>query len=276
MPVVASDIKYLYSGGSTNTNPNASLGGPPSIYQVANNLLFDNVTSQQASSGATDYRCLYITNDNATYNFYNPAIYIAFDTAGGANVQIGFEIANDRQYVNITRYSTTTGGTVTLTYTDTSSHNFTFAWSASASTFASNFQSAINALGYLEDVTVTASYNPSSDVLTFEVNFVGTAGARYHEVLALNANSLTYTGLSPNISIVKSVDGSPINAETVSIDVETTPPTNVVFISEDYSFSSLRALDIIPVWIKRTTPVNQAAMDSDGFTLRIRGDAVIP
>ena len=131
-------------------------------------------------------------------------------------------------------------------------------------------------LGYLEDVTVTASYNPSSDILTFEVNFVGTAGARYHEVLALNANSLTYTGLSPNISIVKSVDGSPINAETVSIDVETTPPTNVVFISEDYSFSSLRALDIIPVWIKRTTPVNQAAMDSDGFTLRIRGDAVIP
>lgn len=275
MPIVASDIKYLYSGGATNTNPNTSLGGEPSIYQVSNNLLFDNVSSRQATVGSVDYRCIYITNDNPTYNFYNPSIFIAFDTAGGANIQVGFILADDRQYVNITRYSAITGGTVTLTYNDISPTNFTFAWNSSATTFASNFQTAINAVANLDDVQVTSSYNPSSDVITFEVNFVGTAGQRYHEPLSLDANNFTFTGASPNISIIKSVDGSPVNSEASPIDVETTPPTNVVFINGFYTFPSLRALDIVPVWIKRTTLPNTAAMESDGFIVRIRGDAVL-
>jgi hypothetical protein len=275
MPIVASDIKYLYSGGTTNTNPNLSLGGEPSIYNVSNNLLFDNVTSRQAITGSVDYRCIYITNDNPTYNFYNPKIFIAFDTPGGADIQVGFILADDRQYVNITRYGATTGGTITLTYNDISSHNFTFSWDGTASNFASNFETAIRTIANLEDVEVSDSYNPSSDVLTFEVNFVGTSGQRYHEPLVLNANNLTFTGTSPNISIVKSVDGSPVNSQASPIDVETTPPTSVVFINGFYTFPSLRALDVIPVWIKRTTSANTLAMESDGFTVRIRGDAVL-
>ena len=275
MTINVGDISYLYSGGASNTNPNLSLGGEPSIYPVSSNVLFDNVTNDQATAGTTDYRCIYITNENPTDNLYNSEIYIAYDTPDGASMEIGFEVQNDRQYVAIRNFSNITGGNLTLTYTDTTTHNFTFDYDSDVNVFAGNFQDAITSLDYLTGVTVSASYDITNNILTFELNFLGDAGARYQEILALDTNSLTYTGTAPTINITKSVDGSPINQQTVAIDFETTQPTGVVFSTSSYSLGTLRPLDVVPVWIKRTVAANTAAMESDGMTLRIRGDAVI-
>lgn len=273
MPILPGNITYLYSGGATNNNPNLSLGGEPSIYSVNNNTLFDNVTSSQATTGSTDYRCLYISNDSATDSLYNSEIFILYDPSGGADIEIGFEIQNDRQNINITNFSYVTGGTITLTYTDTTTHNFTFSYDSDVSVFASNFQSAINALEYLSEVTVSASYDAGSNTLSFEVNFLGDAGSRYQELLTLQTNSLTYSGSAPNVTASKSVNGAPINQEATLIDVETTPPTSVVFFTTAYSFGTFRNLDVIPVWIKRIVAPDSPALEVDGFSLRIKGDA---
>lgn len=275
MPIVPGNISYLYSGGNTNNNPNLSLGGAPSIYTVNNNTLFDNVTSSQALTGTIDYRCLYISNDSVTDSLYNAEIFILYDPTGGGEMQIGFEFQNDRQYVNISNYSNVTGGTITLTYTDTTTHNFTFSYNSDVNTFASNFQSSINALEYLGGVTVSASYDAVSNTLAFEVNFLGDAGLRYQELLTVQNNSLTYSGSAPNVSTIKSVNGSPINQEATLIDVETTPPTSVVFSTTAYSLGTLRNLDVIPVWIKRIVAANSPALEVDGFSLRIKGDAAL-
>jgi hypothetical protein len=273
MTIAISDIKYLYSGGVSNTNQNLSLGGSPSIYQVTNNLLFDNVTALQSNAGATDYRCIYITNDNATDSLYNATIYISYETPGTVNVQLGFLSQNDRQYVNISNFDSITGGTITLTYTDTSSHNFTFSYNSDISVFSSNFQTAITAIGGLEDVTVAGSISLGSVV--FEINFLGGSANRYHETLSENANNLTYTGSAPVVSIVKSVDGSPINREAESIDFETITPTSVLFSDSPYIIEELKGLDIIPVWVKRVVSANTVAVENDGFTLKIKGNAVL-
>jgi hypothetical protein len=273
MTIAISDIKYLYSGGVSNTNQNLSLGGSPSIYQVTNNLLFDNVTALQSNAGATDYRCIYITNDNATDSLYNATIYISYETPGTVNVQLGFLSQNDRQYVNISNFDSITGGTITLTYTDTSSHNFTFSYNSDISVFSSNFQTVITAIGGLEDVTVAGSISLGSVV--FEINFLGGSANRYHETLSENANNLTYTGSAPVVSIVKSVDGSPINREAESIDFETITPTSVLFSDSPYIIEELKGLDIIPVWVKRVVSANTVAVENDGFTLKIKGNAVL-
>jgi hypothetical protein len=188
-------------------------------------------------------------------------------------VQLGFLTQDDRQYVNISNFDSITGGTITLTYTDTSSHNFTFSYNSDISVFSSNFQTAITAIGGLEDVTVAGSASLGSVV--FEINFLGGSANRYHETLSENANNLTYTGSAPVVSIVKSVDGSPINREAESIDFETITPTSVLFSDSPYIIEELKGLDIIPVWVKRVVSANTVAVENDGFTLKIKGNAVL-
>ena len=50
MPIVSTDIKYRLSGGSSNTDPTASLGGVKSTTDASTNLL-DTVSSAEAAAG---------------------------------------------------------------------------------------------------------------------------------------------------------------------------------------------------------------------------------
>jgi|LakMenE01Jun11ns_1017448.scaffolds.fasta_scaffold9958102_10 hypothetical protein len=277
MTIGYGDITYLYSGGAANLIPDLSLGGSPSVHQILNNQLFDTVTSEQSINGMTDYRCIYISNDSSTENLYSTSIYISTtNIESNVYAYLGYQVQNDRQYINITNFNTCTGGSITFAYEDTSVHNFTFNYNSSVATFASNFQTAIRAITYLEDVTVSATYDSGTDILTFEINFVGDASSRYHETISLNVNNLTYTGGVPLISFIKSVNGGPINREAELIDFETTPPANVVFSNSSYSLGTFRALDVIPVWIKRIVPKNSIPIEIDGFTVRMRGQAISP
>lgn len=62
---MASNLVFRLTGGASNSDPNASLGGVMSsnaISGTALNNLFDNVTPAEASAGATEYRMIDVYN----------------------------------------------------------------------------------------------------------------------------------------------------------------------------------------------------------------------
>ena len=66
---IATDISFVLSGGSTNLNPNNSLGGMPSSAPIVDstmNNLFDDVSALESQTDFVDYRCFYIFNDGTT------------------------------------------------------------------------------------------------------------------------------------------------------------------------------------------------------------------
>lgn len=85
--IQASDIKYYLSGGATNTNPNASLGGAISTKELVDDTLhnlFAKVGAAEALAGSTKYRALYIKNTNvASLAFQDIVAYISSQTTSG-------------------------------------------------------------------------------------------------------------------------------------------------------------------------------------------------
>jgi predicted phosphodiesterase len=68
MVLTPSDIKMFLTGGTTNTNPNLSLGGNISTKEVVTDIgnnLFRRITESEAGSGVTIYRCVAIKNTDA-------------------------------------------------------------------------------------------------------------------------------------------------------------------------------------------------------------------
>jgi hypothetical protein len=93
MPIASTDIHYRLSGGSANTDPNASLGGAKSSTQITDNTLnnlWDNVSGDQSAAGLTEYRCIYIHNNHATLTLQTPVVWISALTASADDeVDIG-------------------------------------------------------------------------------------------------------------------------------------------------------------------------------------------
>lgn len=83
MAITSSDIKFYLSGGASNTDPNASLGGAISSTEIVDNTvhnLFDKVTGAEADAGDTEYRAFYVKNTHATLTLQNAKIYIYSNT----------------------------------------------------------------------------------------------------------------------------------------------------------------------------------------------------
>lgn len=82
MAIVASDIKYYLSGGSSNTDPNASLGGAISTTEMGSSInnLWDNVSGAETTSGDTEYRCIYVKNTHGSLTLLGSKIYIQTQT----------------------------------------------------------------------------------------------------------------------------------------------------------------------------------------------------
>lgn len=73
------DLILRLSGGSGNTNPNASLGGimsSTSIVDAVDNNLFDDITRKEVIVGKTEYRCYYIYNSNASIPVHGAYFFI--------------------------------------------------------------------------------------------------------------------------------------------------------------------------------------------------------
>jgi hypothetical protein len=93
MPIASSDIKYRLSGGSSNSDVNASLGGAKSSVEVVDNTdnnLFDDVSGDEHTAGDIEYRCIYIHNGHATLELTNAIVWIQSDTTGAdSDISIG-------------------------------------------------------------------------------------------------------------------------------------------------------------------------------------------
>lgn len=89
MAILASELKYFKSA-NTVTDPNnslsatiESLGGAITANELTTGLmhdLFDVVPSAEASAGRTEYRCIYLKNENATQTLYDARVYISVNT----------------------------------------------------------------------------------------------------------------------------------------------------------------------------------------------------
>jgi len=94
MPISASDIQYRMSGGASNNDPAAALGGVESSNSFVDNAIFADVSSADASSGKTYYRCFYVHNNHATLTYLAPHIWIQTQTSSGdTDIAIGLDAA---------------------------------------------------------------------------------------------------------------------------------------------------------------------------------------
>lgn len=95
MAIVAKDVKFYLSGGASNANPKAALGGVISSHDdLALDIvgaLFDDVTSAEATAGTTEYRCYYVKNTSAS-SWYSVEVWIQADTSSAStSLAIGLD-----------------------------------------------------------------------------------------------------------------------------------------------------------------------------------------
>ncbi len=97
MAIVAADIKSRLSGGSSNSNPNLSIGGAESSVEIVDatlHNLFDIVSSAEGAAGDTEYRCYYVHNGHATLTMQSAKVYITTNTPDSdTTVEIGLAAA---------------------------------------------------------------------------------------------------------------------------------------------------------------------------------------
>lgn len=98
MAVVSSDLKWLLSGDSGNTDEDMSLGGGRSSTEVTFspilNNLFDNVTPEQSLAGEVEYRCIFLQNDHATDSISSVKIWVQSNTPNAnTTIAIGLDPA---------------------------------------------------------------------------------------------------------------------------------------------------------------------------------------
>lgn len=83
MAIVATDLKFYLSGGGSNTDPDASLGGAISSSQVGSNL-FDDIGTAEAAAGESEYRAYFVKNTNATDTAFATKVWIASNTSASS------------------------------------------------------------------------------------------------------------------------------------------------------------------------------------------------
>lgn len=122
MPIASADIKTYLSGGATNTNPNASLGGVISSTEWTGGTLhdlFDVVTGDENAAQESEYRCIYVKNTHASLTWLGVKVWISAETAGGANAAIGLDPAGNGN-------GSTTGVATTIANEDTAPTGVSF------------------------------------------------------------------------------------------------------------------------------------------------------
>jgi hypothetical protein len=100
MPIVASDIKFRLSGGASNTDPNAALGGAMSTAggglittDVLNNV-WDNVSGAEASAGDIEYRAIFIENGHGSITLTGAKVWVSSNTTS-ADDEVDIALADE-------------------------------------------------------------------------------------------------------------------------------------------------------------------------------------
>ena len=82
MPILNTDIQFRLSGGASNADQNASLGGAKSS-NSASSAIFDDVVSADSAAGDTEYRCIYVHNNHGSLTLQSAKIWIQANTPSG-------------------------------------------------------------------------------------------------------------------------------------------------------------------------------------------------
>lgn len=80
MPVTTAEIQFRLSGGASNTDVNASLGGAISSTQIVSASmanLFENVGAAEALAGSVTYRGIYIINTDPSLTWQAVRMWIS-------------------------------------------------------------------------------------------------------------------------------------------------------------------------------------------------------
>ena len=106
MAIIASELHYRHSGGAGNSDPDASIGGAMSSTQItddSDNNLFDDVTGDEASSGDTEYRGIYLytvdSSANVAISVFKPAAASAMSRVSSPDVV--FEVNHNLEFERV-------------------------------------------------------------------------------------------------------------------------------------------------------------------------------
>lgn len=263
MAIQLSDIGFFLSGGSTNSNPSASLGGSPSgsVLQGSMNNLFSDIASEDATNGKTDYRCFYVFNKSEVDHLYDAEIYLESQVANGATVSIGVQTSTEVQRISIV--GPVYFGGLDMRY---GSQDFTVAWGGSAGAFETNLQAGLG--GIAPGVSVATEVQGNN--YKFTISFLGGSDKRSHPLLEVMNNGLLAPD-TPIVSVARVAEGSPINSVAPLLSVSSVPPARVSFQGSTIAVGDLGPGDGLPVWVKRVTPAGTDYIKNDGFTFGIFG-----
>lgn len=264
----STNIEFLLSGGTNNSDPKKSTGGGPSSFPILGsvNNLFPDVTSSEASSGKVDYRCFYIKNSNSSFTLYDTEIRVSAQNLGGAYVELGVAKSTDVQIIEVTGASIS--GTVVLRL---GSSPISVNWGASPFGFQASLTNALSYAGAAAVVT----HSVSGNTVSFIVTFSGFNDNKSWPTLQVQENNLAGTD-APIITIRKISEGRPINSSAPQVVTDQTPPSGVTFGSGSMLVGKMEPGDFAPVWVKRTTPANTQFSLNDGFTVKISGKPFLP
>lgn len=270
------DISIVFSGGSSNTNANASLGGEPSANPVVNNSLnnlFDDVSPEESGDGDEDYRCIYFFNDGETM-VYGMKLWIAEDEAGGSSMELGMITRNEVQRLTLRSIQDLSEGSFRLSYDGV---EFTLPYNSDIGNWSVNFASLLNSLvdnqgnPLLREVSVAAQYVPGG-LLVFDITFPGHDGKRNHPTIQIVQNN---TNIQADMSTLQ--HGSPINTIAAEILSENSIPGGVVFYAptnqSPLELPYLKSGDGFPLWIKRSTLPGTDPKSRDGFSIRFYAES---
>ena len=101
MAIAETDLVWRLSGGASNTDPAASLGGAMStaaggiITKTKTfNSIFDDISGAEAAAGDVEYRCIYIHNEHATLALTSAKVWIEANVANAKDmIDIGLDLA---------------------------------------------------------------------------------------------------------------------------------------------------------------------------------------
>lgn len=161
MPIVAGDIVFRLSGGASNTDPNASLGGAMSTVgggvistDVLNNL-WDNVSGAESSSGDTEYRAFFVENTHGSLTLQGAKIWISSDTTS-ADDEVDIALAGE----GVASTIETVADESTAPSGETFSHPTTFAGGLTIGDLAAGEEHGIWVRRTVQAAAAAANANP--------------------------------------------------------------------------------------------------------------------
>jgi hypothetical protein len=256
-------IRFSFSGGTSNVDPNKSIGGDRSTRDFPNNSdvftseindLFDNSIVYSHA----DYRCLFLTNESS--NLLSNVEVVVSAPLETEPIKVGVQRKIEKEFVVIPK--PVTGGYLIFGWEE---QTFGFdSYPTYHNTWAAIFQLSMRSINGLEDVVVVSLSTETEYV--FEITFNN--DYRKQTPLTVVENGLNEY---PDIDItIENDDGSPINSTPYLLPVGTVSPIGVDF-ELSTTLGTLYPNDSVPIWIQRdvaTQPINGS------FTLSVVGQSL--